>query len=74
MGASGHVIEEKRLVRRSRVQTSHILDRLVRQIGGEIIAGLADPRKYRGVIAIKVGCPLISLATHEAVEILKAHP
>src|SRR5271166_2715640 len=74
MGASGHVIEEKRLVRRRRVQTAYILDRLVRQIRGEIIAGLADPRKYRGVIAIKVGRPLISLATHEAVEILKAHP
>src|SRR5260370_15043203 len=74
MGASGYVIEEKRLVRRRRVQTAHILDRLVRQICGEIIAGLADPRKYRGVSAIKVGCPLIRLSTHEAVEILKAHP
>src|SRR5580704_7406336 len=74
MGASGYVIQEKLLVRRRRVQTSHILDRLVRQICGEVIAGLADPRKYRGVIAIKVGCPLIGLATEEAVEILKAHP
>src|SRR4029077_3475616 len=73
MGASGYVIEEKRLVRRRRIQTLHMLDRLVRQICGEVIARLADPRKYRGVIAIKVGCPLISLATHEAIEILKAH-
>src|SRR5580704_4304408 len=74
MGASRHVIEEKRLVRRRRIQTSHILDRLVRLICGEVIPGLPDPRKYRGVIAIKVGCPLIRFATHEAVEILKAHP
>src|SRR4029077_1310191 len=72
MGASGYVIQEKRLVRGRRVQTSHILYRLLRQICGEIIAGLADPRKYLGVIAIKVGCPLIRLATQEAIEILKA--
>src|SRR5258707_13830934 len=74
MGASGYVIEEKRLVRRRRVQTSHILDRLVGQIGCEIIAGLVDPRKNRGVIAIKIGCPLIRLATQKAIEMLKAHP
>src|SRR5258705_522416 len=73
MSAAGHVIEEERLVGRSRVQAAHVLDGLVRQVGGEVVAGLADPREYRGVVLEQIRRPLVGLAAHVAVEILEAH-
>ena len=73
VGAAGHVIDEERLVGRRCVQAVHVADRLVRHVGGEVVAGLADPRKDLGVIAEQVGRPLVGLAAHEAVEVLEAH-
>ena len=73
VGAAGHVIDEERLVRRGRVQVAHVLDGLVRHVGGEVVVLPADPRENLGVIAEQVGRPLVGLAAHEAVEILEAH-
>ena len=70
---TGHVIEEERLVRRGRIQLVHILDGLVRHIGDQVVAGLPDPRIDLGMIAEEIGLPLIGLAAHEPIEILKAH-
>ena len=42
--ATGHVIEEERLLRRGGIQFRHILDRLIRHIGDQVVAGLPDPR------------------------------
>ena len=74
MRAAGHVIEEERLVRRSGIQLLHVLDRLVRHIGGQVVAGLPDPRKDLGMIAEEIGRPLVGLTAHEPIEILEAHP
>ena len=52
----------------------HVLDGVVRQVGGEVVAGLADPWKHLGRIAKQIGRPLVGLAAHEPVEILEAHP
>jgi hypothetical protein len=41
--------------------------------GGVVVAGLANPRKYLGVIAKQIGRPLVSLAAEEAVEIIEVH-
>ena len=49
--AAGDVVEKERLVGRGGVQPLHVLDRLVRHVGGEVVAGLSDPRKDLGVIA-----------------------
>jgi len=46
----------------------------VRHVGGEVVAGLADPRKNLLVVLEKIGRPLVSLAPHEAVEIVETHP
>ena len=73
VGAAGHVIKEKRLVGRSRVQIPHVPDGVIRQVSGEVVAGLAHPWKHLGRIAEQVGRPLIGLTTHEAIEILKPH-
>src|SRR5271156_3941931 len=71
--AAGHVIEEERLVRRGRVQVVHVLDGVVGQVGGEVVAFLTDPWVHRSRIAEQVGRPLVGFATQEAIEILKAH-
>ena len=73
VGAAGHVIDEERLVGCGRVQAAHVLDGLVRQVGGEVVAGLADPGKNLGRVLIKIGRPLVGLAAHEPVEILESH-
>src|SRR5262249_31712415 len=70
VSAPGHIINEERLVGRRRVQAPHILDGLVRHVGGEVVAGLANPWKNRSRILIKVGRPLVGLTAHEPVEIL----
>ena len=51
----------------------HVADRLVRHVGGEVVAGLADPRKNLRVFAEQIRRPLVGLAAHEAVEIVEAH-
>src|SRR5262245_3032690 len=72
--AAGYVIEEERLVRRGVVQTSNVADGLVCHVGSEIVAGLSDPRKNLCLVAEEKGRPLVSLATHEAVEVIETHP
>src|SRR5208337_3877491 len=63
---------EERLVGGGRIQTAHVFDGIVRQVGGEVVARLADPWKHRGRIAIEIGRPLVGLAAQEPVKILKA--
>src|SRR5262249_7142675 len=43
-------------------------------VGNEVVAGLADPWINRSMVAEKVRRPLVGLAAHEAIEVLKAHP
>src|SRR4029453_13474801 len=56
---TGHVVEEKRLLRGGGIQIGQILDFFVGHIGDEVIAGLPDPRENWGMIAKEKGCPLI---------------
>ena len=56
---------------RSAVQ---VFDSLIRHVGSEVVARLADPRKNLGMILEQIGRPLVGLAAHEAVEIVEAHP
>src|SRR6187402_2393754 len=74
MGSARHVIEKERLIGCGRVQTAHVFDSFVGEIGGEVVSLLAYPRKDRGMIAVQVGSPLVGLPAHESVEILKSHP
>src|SRR4029079_14296342 len=48
-------------------------DRLVRQVGGEVVARLPNPGSYLGRVLKQIRRPLIGLAAHEAVEIIEAH-
>ncbi|SPF33793.1 hypothetical protein SBDP1_1160025 [Syntrophobacter sp. SbD1] len=73
VASARNVIDEEWLVGRSGVQSPNMIDRLVCQISGEVVTGLADPWIHLGLIAKKVGRPLVGLAAQEAVEILKAH-
>ena len=50
MRAAGHIIEEERFVRRGRVQHVHIVNGIVRHIGGEVVTGMPDPRSDLGMI------------------------
>src|SRR5690349_24154846 len=72
--ATGHVIEEERLLRRGGIQFCHVFDRLVRHVGNQVVVLLSLPRENCGVIAKEKGRPMIGLATHEPVEILETHP
>lgn len=74
MGAARHVIEEERLIRRNDAELSHVADRLIRHVSREVVAGLSDPWKNLCVIAEQVGCPLVGLAAHEAIEVFETHP
>ncbi len=74
VGAARNVVHEERLVGRHRVEAAHVLDRLVREVGGEVVAGLPDPREDLRVIAEQIRLPLVGLAAHEPVEVLEAHP
>ena len=71
MAAARHVIEEERRVGRRSVEFAHMMDGVVGEIGGEVVAGLADPRLNRGRVAIEIGRPLVGLAAEEAVKILE---
>ena len=73
MGAAGHVVDEERLVGRGGIELSHVLDRLVRHVGGQVVAGLADPGEDLGGVLEQVRRPLVGLAAHEAVEVVEAH-
>ena len=53
--AAGNVVEEERLVRRGGVQFLHVLDRLVRHVGGQVVARLADPRRDLSVVPEEIG-------------------
>ena len=74
VASAGHVVEEERLVGRRGIELLHVADGLVRHVGGEVVAGLADPRKDLGVVLEQVRRPLVGLAAHEAVEVIEAHP
>ena len=72
VSAAGDVVNKERLVGSGRVQTAHIFDGVIRQVGREVVAGLADPRKHRCRITIEVRCPLVRFAAEEPIKILKA--
>src|SRR5438876_485890 len=71
---AGHIVEEKRLLRRGGIQIRQILDCFVGHIGDQVVAGLPDPREDRGMIAEEKGGPLIGFTAHEPVEVIEAHP
>ena len=48
-------------------------DGLVRQVGGEVVIGLADPGENLGRVLEQIRRPLVGLAAHEAVEVIEAH-
>ena len=48
-----------------------MMDGVVREIGGEVVAGLADPRLNRARVAIEIGRPLVGLAAEEAIKVLE---
>src|SRR5271165_2247948 len=73
MGATGYIVEKERLVGRGCVQFAHVLDGVVRHIGGEVVIGLTDPWKDLGRIPKEIGRPLVGLASHKPIEILEAH-
>jgi hypothetical protein len=47
------------------LELPHVVDRLVRHVGGEVVARLPDPRKDLGVITEQIGLPLVGLAAHK---------
>src|SRR5271169_2177768 len=51
-----------------------MLDRVVRHAGDQVVARLVAPRKNLLGVAEQKWRPLIRLAAHETVEILKSHP
>ena len=71
--ATGHVIDEERLFRCGSVQAAHVIDSIIRHVGDEVVAGLADPWKYLARVAKQVGRPLVCLAAHEPVEVIETH-
>src|SRR5580765_1171357 len=72
--AAGYVVKKKRLLRIGGIQTFHVADRFVGHISGQVVIRFSEPWINLGMIAEKIGLPLVGLATHEAVEILEAHP
>src|SRR5262245_7555829 len=74
MRRAWHVIDEERLVRRRSIELLHVTYRVVRHVSNQVVAGLADPWINRSMVAEEVRRPLVGLAAHEAVEVLKAHP
>ena len=74
VGAAGNVVEQERLIGCRRVQLFEVLDGVVRHASDHVVARLVAPRKDLRGVAEQKWCPLIRLAAHEAVEILKAHP
>src|SRR5262245_34475340 len=70
---AGHVIEKERLVWCGCVQFFYVLDSFIRQIGGQVVAGTSNPRGNGGVVSEQKGLPLVGLAAHEPVEVLKPH-
>ena len=72
MAAARHIIEEERLVGRGGVELPHVMDGVVREIGGEVVTGLADPRINRARVAVEIGRPLVGLAAEEAIKVLEA--
>jgi hypothetical protein len=69
---AGREIDEERLVGHQRLLLVHPLDRLVRQVLGEVVALLRGPVGLdRNRVAIRRGRPLVSLGTDEPVEVLE---
>src|SRR5262249_42673415 len=73
MRAARDVVDEEGPVGCGRIEPSHVRDGFVREVGGEVIAGLADPGKHLSRVLEEVRRPLVGLAAHEAVEIVEAH-
>src|SRR5271154_719765 len=73
MRAAGYVVEKERLVGCGGVQVPHVLYGVVREVSGEVIAGMPNPRIDLRVILEQIRSPLVGLAAQEAVEVLKAH-
>ena len=74
VGAAGRVVDEEGLVGRQRVDAVHVVDRLVGHRRHQVVAGVALERIDRRGVADEVArLPLVGVAAHEAVEVLKAH-
>ena len=73
MATAWNVIDEERLVGRRGIELPHVADRLVRHVGGEVVARLADPRKDLPVVLEKVGGPRSVSPPMKGVEVVEAH-
>src|SRR5664279_388133 len=51
-----------------------MFDRFISQVGGKIITRVVYKWKYLGMVAEKIGCPLVGFSAHEPVKVLKTLP
>jgi hypothetical protein len=66
------VIDKEWLIWVDRVDSLHLLDRVIRLSRNQIPLGIADVGVDRAGIAEQVGLPLISIAADKAVEVIEA--
>ena len=66
------VVEEERLLRRDRLRVADELQRLVRDVLGEVVALLRRPRLVDGMVVVhEIGIPLVRLGAEEPVPALE---
>src|SRR5262249_47428890 len=70
---AGDVVDEPRLIRTERVDTTQVRDGVVGLPGDQVPARVADVRGDRRGVAKEIRLPLVRVATDEAVEVLEAH-
>jgi hypothetical protein len=73
MGTPRHIVDKERIVGCGCIQIPHMFNRLIGQVGCQIVTRIIYKRKDLRVIAEKVWRPLIGLTAHESIEILEAH-
>ena len=73
VGSARRVVQEERLVGRDRLGVLDELERLVRQVLGQVVALLRGPRRIdRMVVIDQVGKPLVGLGAQEPIPALEA--
>ena len=71
MCGTGGEVDEERLIRRQRLLETHPVDCLIGHVRGEVVVGVFGRLHFRGSV-MDNGCPLVRLATDEAVELVEA--
>jgi hypothetical protein len=70
---TGRVVEEERFLRRDSLGVPDELDRLVRQVVGEVVAVFRRARLVDGMVVVdQIGIPLVRLRPEEPVPALEA--